>query len=171
MKRSILLCAGLLVLVSACALIQLKSKRIQWPEKITYMEAMCDLDMSWKDMKYSGSMSLIMDYPSVLRMEVYGPFGNTLMFLKKDGDDFLLVTKDEKFTDPSFFEDRFGFKIREFMDDISLIADKSTADNGQSVVQRKAYRVLYNLGKNENTICWESNEGRICVTFLEVRFT
>lgn len=170
MKRSLLLCAGLLVLVSACALIQLKSKRILWPENITYMEALCDLNMSWRDMKYSGSMSLIMDYPSRLRMEVYGPFGNTLMFLKKDGDDFLLVTKDERFTDPSFFEDRFGLTIREFMDDISAIAEKSTAHTGKSIVQRGAYRVLYTVGKKENTICWESPEGSICVTFREVRF-
>ncbi len=109
------------------------------------MEAMCDLDMSWRGMQYSGSMSLIVNYPSQIRMEIYGPFGNTLMFLKKDGDDFILATKEERFTDSSLFEDRFGFKIKEFMDDIVMIAEKSNEDNGQLIVQRESYRVLYEI--------------------------
>lgn len=170
MKKTIILSVGLIMLLSACALFQLRGQRIAWPEQIRYFEAMCDLEMSWKGMQYSGSMSLIMNYPAQLHMEVYGPFGNTLMFLKKDGDDFLLVTKDERLTDSRFFEDRFGFKIREFMDDIATIAEKNSADNGQFVVQREAYRVLYTLKDKENAICWENKEGSICIQFLEVKF-
>jgi hypothetical protein len=158
------------MLLSSCTLFQLRGQRIVWPDQIRYMEAMCDLDMSWKGMKYSGSMSLILNYPSQLHMEVYGPFGNTLMFLKKDGDDFLLVTKEERFTEASFFEDRFGFKIREFMDDIARIAEKDSAGNEQFVVQREEYRVLYTLKNKKNTICWESKEGSICIKFLDVKF-
>jgi hypothetical protein len=169
-KKAIALSAGLIMFLSSCALFQLRGQRIAWPEQIRYMEAMCDLDMSWKGMKYSGSMSLILNYPSQLHMEIYGPFGNTLMLLKKDGDDFLLVTKEERFTDSSFFEDRFGFKIREFMDDITRIAEKDSAGNGQFVAQREEYRVLYTLKNKKNTICWESKEGSICIKFLEVKF-
>lgn len=170
MKKAIALSAGLIMFLSSCALFQFRGQRIAWPEQIRYMEAMCDLDMSWKGMKYSGSMSLIINYPSQLHMEVYGPFGNTLMFLKKDGDDFLLVTKDERFTEASFFEDRFGFKIREFMDDIVMVAEKGAADNGQLSIQRQEYMVLYKLKNKKNTICWESKEGSICIKFLEVKF-
>ena len=170
MKKVIPLTVGLMLLLSACALFQLRGPRIVWPEQITYMEAMCDLDMSWRGMQYSGSMSLIVNYPSQIRMEIYGPFGNTLMFLKKDGDDFILATKEERFTDSSLFEDRFGFKIKEFMDDIVMIAEKSNEDNGQLIVQRESYRVLYKFKNKENTICWESKEGSICVKFLEVKF-
>ena len=170
MKKVISLSVGLMLLLSACTLFQPKGRRIIWPEKIRYIEAMCDLDMSWKDMKYNGSMSLIMNYPSGLRMEIYGPFGNTLMFLKKEKDDFLLVTKEERFTDASFFEERFGFKIQDFMDDIATIAEKNNVDKGQLIIQREAYRVLYKFKNKENTICWESKEGSICVKFLEVKF-
>jgi len=131
---------------------------------------MCELDMSWQGMNYDGSMSLIMDYPSQLRMELYGPFGNTLMLLKKDNENFLLVTKDEKITDPTLFEDRFGFKIREFMDDIAMIPQKSLAGNGQLTVQKAAYRVLYRSNNKESTMCWENREGSICIKFLEVKF-
>ncbi len=84
-----------MLLLSACALFQLRERASLRPEQITYMEAMCDLDMSWRGIRYSGSMSLIVNYPSQIRMEIYGPFGNTLMFLKKDGDDFILATKEE----------------------------------------------------------------------------
>ena len=170
MRKVISLWVGLALLLSACALLQPKGQRIVWPEQIRYMEAMCELDMSWQGMNYDGSMSLIMDYPSQLRMELYGPFGNTLMLLKKDNENFLLVTKDEKITDPTLFEDRFGFKIREFMDDIAMIPQKSLAGNGQLTVQKAAYRVLYRSNNKESTMCLENREGSICIKFLEVKF-
>lgn len=170
MKKAILLSVGLVLLLSACALFPHRGHRIVWPEHIRYMEAMCDLNMSWKGMKYSGSMSLMINYPSFLQMEIYGPFGDTLMLLKKDGDDFLLATKEERFTDSNFFEKRFGIKLREFIDDIAMMSKKESADNGDFYVQRQGYKVLYKLNDNENTMCWEGKDGTICVRFLEVKF-
>ena len=64
---------------------------ISWPEKINYMEALCELDMAWKGMNYSGTMSLSLDYPDKVQLEVYGPFGDTLVYLRKDGGNFVLV--------------------------------------------------------------------------------
>ena len=171
MKKVISLSVGLVLLLSACALFQPKGQRIFWPAQIRYMEAMCDLDMSWRGMKYRGSMSLIVSYPNLLQMEIYGTFGDTIMFLKKDGDDFLLATKEERFRDPRLFEDRFGIKLQEFMDDIAMISKEDAVDDSHFFVQRQGYRVLYTLKDNENTICWEGKDGTICVKFLEVKFT
>lgn len=170
MKKAVLLSAGLIMLLSACALFHHRGQRIAWPEQIRYIEAMCELDMSWRGTKHRGSMSLIMDYPSRFQMEIYGPFGDTVMLLKKDGDDFLLATKEERFIDPHFFEDRFGIKLREFIDDIAMIAEKASAENRPVLVQRMDYRVIYKLQGNENTICWEGKDGSICMRFLEVKF-
>jgi len=169
-KKIILLSAGLMMFLSSCALLQHKPPRISWPEQVRYIEAMCELDMSWKGMKYRGSMSLTMDYPEKLRMEVYGPFGDTVLLLKRDGTDFLLSTRDERFTDAGLFERRFGIKLREFMDDLAMVVDKEVNDRGESFVQREDYRVVYSLKDDGNTICWQGKDGSICVSFLEVKF-
>jgi len=169
-KKAIPLSVGLILLLSACALLPLRGRQIAWPAQIIYMEAMGELDMSWRGMKHRGSMSLIMDYPSRLQMEIYGPFGDTVMFLKKDGNDFLLVTKEERFTNSNTFEDRLGIKLPEFMDDIAMMSRKDAADADSFIVQRPGYRVLYTLKDKENTICWEGKDGRICLKFLEVKF-
>jgi hypothetical protein len=103
-------------------------------------------------------------------MEIYGPFGDTLMFLKKDGNDFLLATKEERFTDSSIFENRFGIKLQDFIDDIAMMSEKEAGNNGPLFVQRQGYKVLYKLNDGENTICWEGKNGSICLRFLEVKF-
>jgi hypothetical protein len=169
-KKAILLGVGFILFFSSCALFQHRGQRISWPDEITYMEAMCDLNMSWKGMKYSGAMSLIMHYPTRLQMEVYGPFGDTVMLLKKDEDDFLLATKDERFRDAGLFENRFGITIQEFMDDIVMISIKEGGKSKGFAVQRPDYRVLYTMKDKENMICWERKDGKICIRFLEVKF-
>jgi hypothetical protein len=169
-KKYILLSVGLMLFLSACALFPHRSRQIAWPEQIRYMEAMCDLDMSWRGMKYSGSMALTIKYPSQFQMEIYGPFGDTLMFLKKDGNDFLLAAKEERFTDSSIFENRFGIKLQDFIDDIAMMSEKEAGNNGPLFVQRQGYKVLYKLNDGENTICWEGKNGSICLRFLEVKF-
>lgn len=170
MKKAILLSVGLALFLSACALFHHRGQRIAWPEQITYMEATCDLDLSWKGMKYRGSMTLIMNYPSQLQMEVYGPFGDTIMFLKKDDNDFLLVTKEERYRDSNLFEERFGIRLQEFMEDIVMISEKDTLKKNQYSIQRPGYTVFYTLKDSENTICWKGENGTICIKFLEVTF-
>jgi hypothetical protein len=157
-------------LLCSCALFPRRAVQINWPEKIDYMEALCELDMAWKGMNYSGSMALKLDYPDKFQVEVYGPFGETIMYLKKDGQQFLLTAGDETFTNEVGFEQKFNIRLSDFMDDLAL---RGSAQNGRTekAILKDRYKVLYNLTDQENKICWEGQEGRICVRFLEARFS
>jgi hypothetical protein len=165
-KTVIIICT--FILLSSCTLFPRKIY-ITWPDKIEYMEALCDIDMSWRDMKYSGSMSLKMEYPDRLQIEVYGPFGETVVYLAKDGDKFSFISSEEKFSDEKMFEERFGIKLHEFIDDISA---KNYRKNGQENIyfKRENYVVIYRLEKAENSICWKGKDGSICMRFLEAVF-
>lgn len=167
-KGLIFICA--LFLFSGCALLPHKAAEITWPERIDYMQAMCDLDLAWKDMNYAGSMSLTLEYPEKLLFEVYGPFGDTIVYVRKDGPSFLLMAGDERFTDEAAFERRFDIRLKDFIDDIAL---RGPGETGVSVtsVKRDNYEVLYNLGGKENRICWRGDDGSICLKFLEARFS
>ena len=168
MKKGLLRICAALLLFSGCALFPRKAQEINWPERVDHLEAMCELDMAWKDMNYSGSMSLMVDYPTGMRMEVYGPFGDTAVFMKKEKDNFLLMAGDEKFTDEKAFEEKFDIALKDFMDDVTLRSLRSNGDAGPVV--KGSYRVVYDLGGRSNRICWEGRDGRICVKFLEARF-
>jgi hypothetical protein len=167
-KKGIILCAGILFFLSACALFPRKISHITWPDSIEYLEALCELDMSWKDMKYSGSMSLKMEYPHKLLIEVYGPFGDTVVYIKRDRGYFMLVTKDERITDEKGFEERFDIKLDEFIGDIAMKGYEKRMPEGY--VQRENYRVIYKIEADESRICWEGKDGSICVKFLEANF-
>ena len=169
MKRGLIfICA--LFLFSGCALLPRRAAEIAWPEKIDYMQALCDLDVAWKDMNYSGSMSLTLEYPEKLLFEVYGPFGDTIVYLRKDGASFLLMAGDERFTDEAAFQTRFGMRLRDFMDDIAL---RGPGEKGLTTgsVKRDSYEVFYNLGGRQNSICWKGDDGSICLKLLEARFS
>ena len=168
MKRGLIVIC-VLILFSGCALLPRRAQEITWPEKIGYMEALGELDMAWKDMHYAGSMSLTLDYPRKLHLEVYGPFGDTVVYLQKDGASFLLVAGDERFTDERAFEAKLGITLADFMDDIALRGPRETGVSGVSVV-RDNYKILYDLGGRTNRVCWRSTDGSICVTFVEARF-
>lgn len=166
MKRIVLLCVFFL---SACALFPHKVSHIRWPDNIEYLEALCELDMSWKNMKYSGSMSLIIEYPDKLHMEVYSPFGDTIVYLNRDRESFLSISEDERITEEKRFEEKFGIKLNDFIDDIVMKGYKNRMP-GKSYIQRGYYRVIYTLSPDENKICWEGMDGRICMKFIEARF-
>jgi len=169
MKRIVLVGLGVAIVLMACAHFPRRGLSIVWPEQISYLTAMCELDMSWRGAKYSGSMSLRLIYPSQLQMEIYGPFGETLLFIRKDGADFLMATKEERIADVRQFEERFGIKLDEFIEDLAMRTPRDQA-NGIPFVQRESYRVLYKLANDENTLCWDGEEGRICMRFLEANF-
>lgn len=165
-KIAIIICT--FILLSSCTLFPRKT-HITWPDKIEYMEAICDIDMSWRDMKYSGSMSLKMKYPDRLQIEIYGPFGETVVYLVKNTDKFSFISSDEKFNDEKVFEERFGIKLQELIDDISAINYRR---NGQEGIyfKRENYVVIYRFDNDENSICWKGKDGSICMRFLEVVF-
>jgi len=165
--KTTIACIGVLTFLSACALFPHKIS-ITWPETIEYVEALCELDMTWHDMTYSGTMSLKMDYPHMLFLEVYGPFGNTILSIKKERNMFHLVTSEETITSEQAFEKRFGITVGELMDDIAMRGEKRPMDNGHAYIERHYYRVIYN--RDKNSICWRGIPGVMCLSFLEVSF-
>ncbi|MCX7966696.1 MAG: hypothetical protein N2596_08745 [Syntrophorhabdaceae bacterium] len=158
----------LALFIFSCAFIPKIKEKITWPENIKYIEAMCELDMAWASLNYSGSMSLVMEYPDRLFIEAYSPFGDTVFFLDRYKDYFLLLTGDERITDEKDFEERFKINIKNFIEDLSL---KGVRDMGRGEVElnRDGYKVIYGL-KDKNTICWQAEEGSICIKFIEARF-
>jgi len=159
----------LAVLLNACAMLPKKAVRLAWPERIKYVAALCELDMSWREMTYSGTMSLRVDYPDVLLVEVYGPFGNTAMYIKKDRNGFLLENQEVKETDEGKFEKEFGIQLSDFIDDITMNNTREPVGKGPSIVQRKGYTVTYRLD-DENKVCWHGADGHICIEFIEASF-
>lgn len=169
MKTKItILCVA--VLLHACAILPKRTARIVWPDNIEYMAALCELDMSWRGMTYSGAMSLQVNYPDTLLIEVYGPFGNTVMYVKKDRNGFLLENREVRDTEEGKFEKEFGIQLSDFIEDITMKATKESDEKGSSVMQRRGYTVTYRLDNDENTICWRGADGHICIQFLEVSF-
>lgn len=157
-------------LISACALIPRKTVQIVWPDNIQYIEALCELDMAWKNTKHSGSMSLKLEYPYKLTIDVYGPFGDTAVHLEKEGEKFLLVTKEGSTSEEAEFEQDFGIKLSEFIDDL-VLKDYRRGKTGNNYIQKRLYRVKYDLDSGgDNSICWEMKDGDMCITFLEAKF-
>lgn len=157
-------------LISACALMPRKTVQIAWPDNIQYIEAFCELDMAWKNSKYSGSMSLKLEYPDKLIIDVYGPFGDTVIHLKKEGEKYLLVTKEVSTSEEAEFEQDFGIKLSEFIDDL-VLKDYRRGETGNKYIQKRLYKVKYELDSGgDNSICWEIKDGNMCITFLEAKF-
>jgi hypothetical protein len=166
-KKAVLgLCA--LILLSSCVSFPRKTE-IVWPHEIGSLAAFCELDMSWRDMKYSGSMSVKMTYPDKLHLEVYGPFGETIVYLLKDGERFSFISGEEKFNDQKKFEERFGIRLSDFIEDMA-IRGPLTSGPGGSYVRRETYVVVYELEGNKDRMCWKGGDGSICVRFLEAAF-
>ncbi|MBA4419028.1 MAG: hypothetical protein C0392_14155 [Syntrophus sp. (in: bacteria)] len=168
MKKGLLVLC-IIILISSCAFLPRRAAEINWPEKIAYIEALCELDMAWKDMNYTGSMALKLEYPEMIQIEVYGPFGDTAVYLKKDKGRFVLVAGDETFSDERAFQEKFNIRLADFIDDIAGAGSRRIGV-GETTVQRDGYRVVYNLGGKENRICWEGEGGNICIRFMEARF-
>ncbi len=156
--------AGCLLLIAlcSCALIAPQPLSVQWPSKVEFMKALCDLDMDWDGTRHSGSMTLAMAYPDTFRLEVYGPFGETALFVEKDGERFLFRSGAEEITDQGEFESRLGLKIRTVMADLAL--RPRDADEGGLTFSS-------DVREGGDRMCWEGGRGRICMRFLEVDFS
>jgi len=158
------------LIFSACALIPKKTVQIKWPENIQYIEALCELDISLKDMKYSGPMSLKLEYPDMLMIDVFGPFGDTVVHINKNKDTFLLVTKEGSTSSEIGFEQDFGIKLSDFIEDLAFNPCRKGCA-GNELIQRDNYKIKYNLeGSNDKSICWEIKDGSMCITFIETKF-
>ncbi len=168
MKKAAFLVLCAFLFLSSCASLPRKEE-ITWPDKIESLAALCDLDMSWRDMKYSGSMSVKMRYPDKLHIEVYGPFGQTMVYLLKDGDTFSFISGDESFNNQGKFEEKLGIRLGQFIDDLSIRGPLTSVPGGMCIT-REDYVVLYELKGNQDRICWKGKDGSICMRFLEATF-
>ncbi|HVN24932.1 MAG TPA: hypothetical protein VMT71_13250 [Syntrophorhabdales bacterium] len=163
------ICLLSFALLSSCASIPRK-EAVEWPERLQYLEALGDLSMSWRKIDFSGTVSIKMDYPSLFVLEIYGMFGQTIAYIKKEGDNFLLVAGDEKSTDERIFEEHYGFRIENFMDDLAMKGDRQQV-NGSSVIERAGYRVIYDRDrKGRNKITWKGPDGTMQLLFTQVSF-
>ena len=118
MKR--LIFVFFLIFISGCALLQKKGENLQWPSGVNSLKGEGDLDAAWKKEHFSGPFVVSMEYPDRFLLEVYGPFGQTLIYVRKDAGRFLLVAGDEKTTDEAVFEERYGFPVSRFIDDLAM---------------------------------------------------
>lgn len=134
------------------------------------MEGEGDLDIAWKKEKYSGAFAVKMGYPDHLVFEVYGPFGQTLVYVKKAPGEFLVIAGDEKSTDESLLRKRFGLDARDLIDDLAMRGQRKEMPEG-TVIERERYRVEYSQDRRgRRVICWKGPDGTICLTFGDVQF-
>jgi hypothetical protein len=160
----------LLALLPACALIQRKVEIIPWPSEVSFLDGEGDLDIRSPKERFSGSFTCRMAYPHMLFFEAYGPFGQTLLHLRKDGEKFLLIAGGEKTADETVLLDRFGFTVKEFMHDLALRGDKRETPGGL-VAQGRGYQIVYGHDRRgRRTMCWERQDGRLCLAFSEISF-
>jgi hypothetical protein len=163
-------CLLSLLFLSACASISQRGA-VEWPDRPQYIEASGDLSMSWRKIDFSGTVSLQMRYPSLFVLEIYGMFGQTIAYVKKERENFLLVAGDEKSTDERAFEERYGLRIEDFMNDLVMKGDRRQVD-ASTVIERSNYRVIYNQDrKGRRKITWEGPDGTMQLLFTQVSFT
>ncbi len=134
------------------------------------MEAVCELNINWNNTQYSGDMSIKLDYPDILFLEVYGPFGDTIFSIHKDSGFFVMRAGKDIFTNEKQFADVFKMTVEDFIDDISMKGTRQHDTNGNLFVQKPYYTVTYSVNNRENKICWINSEGTLCIRFIEVNF-
>jgi hypothetical protein len=166
-----LLFVSLLIFISGCALLQRKGENLQWPSDVNSLKGEGDLDVAWRKEHFSGPFVVSMAYPDQFILEVYGPFGQTLIYVRKEAGRFLLVAGDEKTNDEAVFEQRYGFRLSRFMNDLAMRGDKQETTQGWTM-EHEDYRVDYGQDRRgRRKICWESRDGSICLTFDTIKFT
>ena len=134
------------------------------------MEALCEIDVMLKNRQYTGDMSLKVIYPHMLFLEVYSPFGTTILSVDRSEDHFVMRTDDETLTNENEFYRLFNIQINDIIEDITLKGPIRT-DAAVPYKQRPGYTVYYYLNSAENRICWKVEEGDFCIRFMDVSFS
>ena len=169
MRKAALL--ALLLLLSACTLVQRRVEVLSWPPDLPRFEGEGDLDFRSQKERFSGSFLIKMAYPDHLFLEVYGPFGQTLLHLQKNGDQFLLIAGEEKTTDEKLLVERFHFTARELMDDLAMRGEKEETPDGL-VATRRGYKVSYGHDRRgRRNMCWQREDGFLCLAFKDISLT
>lgn len=155
-----------LVVCSSCA-VAVRKAPFQWPAEINRMEGSGDMDLSWKGRKFSGSFALNLESPSPFLFEVYGPFGQTVLQVRKEGERVDIITAEGRTGSEKLFEEQYGMSVNSFIDDLMMKGSvKQTAEG--SYIDRKGYRVLYAGNTDRPKMCWLNPDGSICLTFNEL---
>lgn len=157
-----------LIFISGCALLQTKGENLPWPSGVQSLTGEGDFDVVWGNERFSGPFMVRMEYPDRFLLEVFGPFGETLVYVHKEAGRFLLVAGDKKTTDEAVFARRYGFGISQFLNDLALGAQKQEMPEGWTT-EHERYRVEYNLdSQGRKMIRWENRNGSVCLTFDEL---
>ncbi|MGD0229065.1 MAG: hypothetical protein ABSC19_01745 [Syntrophorhabdales bacterium] len=165
-----LLILPLLILLVACALPQKRGENLPWPSGVTSLKGEGDLDMTWGKKHFSGPFVAQVEYPNRLLVEVYGPFGQTLVYVKKEAGRFVLIAGDERTTDETLFEQKYGFRVEQFMDDLLVRGQRQETPEG-FVTEHASYLVRYGHDRQgRRKICWQGRNGSICLAFDEMNF-
>jgi len=161
----------LLLLLSACALVQRRVEVLPWPPDLSRFEGEGDLDFKSRQEHFSGSFLIKVAYPDHLFLEVYGPFGQTLLHLRRDDDQFLLIAGEERTTDEKLLVERFHFTVQELMDDLAMKGERNETPDGFATL-RKDYKVYYGHDRRgRRNMCWKREDGSFCLAFNEITLT
>lgn len=166
-KITFLLC--LLIFCSSCT-VAVRKEPFPWPATVDYLEGSGDTDLSWKGRTFSGSFAVRLESPSLLFFEVYGPFGQTLLQVKKQKGQVEILTADGKRGGEGLFEEQYGMSVNNFIEDLMMKGGARETAEG-NCIDRTGYRVLYSQRKDRPQICWLNPHGSICLIFSELTFT
>lgn len=173
MKKALLFCVAVVIsfLFCNCSHIDKKPVSIAWPKDFNYIEAFCEIDVRFKEQQYAGEMSLKVNYPGSIFIEVYGPFGNTVLSVVRTNGRFLMHTENEELTNEKEFYRLFHITIDDIIEDLTFKGPLTESGAGILYKERDNYMVTYYTGDDENSICWSGPEGDFCVKFLEANFS
>lgn len=167
--RKVIIVLCFLIFCSSCS-VAVRKEPFLWPAAVQYMEGAGDIDLSWKGRTLSGSFAVKLESPSLLLFEVYGPFGQTLLQVKKMGEQVDVLTAEGRAGSEKLFEEQYGMGVSNFVEDLMIKGPIREAAEG-NYIDRAGYRVLYSQRKNKPQICWLNPDGSICLVFSELTFT
>jgi len=171
MKKAVVLFIALPLLLCACSHLYKKTAPAVWPDDFNYIEALCEIDVRFKDQQYSGEMSLKVEYPHSIFIEVYGPFGNTVLSVARSDGRFVMHAENKEVTNENEFYRLFHIRIDDIIEDLTFKGPLVGPEAGILYKERDNYMVTYYTGDDENRICWSGPEGVFCINFLEVNFS
>jgi len=143
----------------------LNPKRVIWPENSSHFKAYCEIETYFKDLSFSGFLSLELDYPDFYA-EVFGPFGTTLMTVEKRGSSLRVDYGGTE--DNGELETMFLLPIEEIIYDIFATPIYLKEKKTERITKEK-YEVTYYSGEKGPKICWNRADGGMCLSFLQIK--
>jgi len=170
MRKAAIVLIALPFLFLSCAHVGKRPVSITWPAHFDYLEAWCEIDVMLKNRQYTGDMSLKAEYPHMLFLEVYSPFGTTILSVDRSEDHFIMRTDDELLTNENEFYRLFNIRMDDIIEDITLKGEIRT-DSVVPYKERPGYTVYYHLNNESSRICWKVEDGNFCIRFMDVSFS